>query len=224
VWRDGRGYDVREWRQEEDVDGVGCQSGELSVPATAQRTERSGQKQHGKCGPRCRCVFLKDNFCFYFCLYRGGNNHSPTRQMRVEFGIGECFFLLSVSLFSLLIESYSSPIPKYKHTHDTMIYLLLWHTHSHDGLFFVQDYRRSAHCTNAQQRHDFGEFFSDLVNKNFELLASVASALKILIPPLVFSRCRGSKQARANIFGFRGIERTAVKRIVIPQNCLILFH
>jgi hypothetical protein len=44
----------------------------------------------------------------------------------------------------------------------------------------------SAHCTNAQQRHDFGKFFSDLASKNFELLASLArSALKILIPPLV---------------------------------------
>jgi hypothetical protein len=44
----------------------------------------------------------------------------------------------------------------------------------------------SAHCTNAQQRHDFGEFFSELASKNFELLASLASALKILIPPLRF--------------------------------------
>jgi hypothetical protein len=43
----------------------------------------------------------------------------------------------------------------------------------------------SAHCTNAQQRHDFGEFFSDLASKNFELFTSLASALKILIPPLV---------------------------------------
>jgi hypothetical protein len=41
-----------------------------------------------------------------------------------------------------------------------------------------------AHCTNAQQRHDFGEFFSDLASTNFEFLASLASALKILIPPL----------------------------------------
>jgi hypothetical protein len=78
---------------------------------------------------------------------RGGNNHSPTRQMRVEFGmgeyffkltrqLGECFFLLSVSLFSPLFESYSSPIPKYKHTPDAVIYLLLWQTHGHDNLFF----------------------------------------------------------------------------------------
>jgi hypothetical protein len=36
-----------------------------------------------------------------------------------------------------------------------------------------------AHCTYAQQRHDFGEFFSELASKNFELLASLASALKI---------------------------------------------
>jgi hypothetical protein len=43
-----------------------------------------------------------------------------------------------------------------------------------------------AHCTNAQQRHDFGEFFSELARKNFELLASLASALKILIPPLFY--------------------------------------
>jgi hypothetical protein len=42
----------------------------------------------------------------------------------------------------------------------------------------------STHCTNAQQRHDFGDFFSDLASKNSELLASLASALKILIPPL----------------------------------------
>jgi hypothetical protein len=42
----------------------------------------------------------------------------------------------------------------------------------------------SAHCTYAQQRHDLGEFFSELASKNFELLASLASALKILIPPL----------------------------------------
>jgi hypothetical protein len=47
----------------------------------------------------------------------------------------------------------------------------------------------SAHCRNAQQRHDFGEFFSDLANKKFELLASLASALKILIPPLELCMC-----------------------------------
>jgi hypothetical protein len=29
-------------------------------------------------------------------------------------------------------------------------------------------YRQSAHCTNAQQRHDFGEFFSDLASENVE--------------------------------------------------------
>jgi hypothetical protein len=33
-------------------------------------------------------------------------------------------------------------------------------------------------------KDDFGEFFSDLARKNFELLASLASALEILIPPL----------------------------------------
>jgi hypothetical protein len=44
---------------------------------------------------------------------------------------------------------------------------------------------QSAHCTNAQQRHDSGEFLSDLASKNFELLASLASALKILIPLLM---------------------------------------
>jgi hypothetical protein len=38
--------------------------------------------------------------------------------------------------FSPLTESYSSRILKYKHTPDTVIYLLLLHTHSHDGLFF----------------------------------------------------------------------------------------
>jgi hypothetical protein len=47
--------------------------------------------------------------------------------------LASVFFLLSVSLFSPLIETYSSPIPKYKHTPDTVIYLSLWHTHSHDG-------------------------------------------------------------------------------------------
>jgi hypothetical protein len=41
---------------------------------------------------------------------------------------------------------------------------------------------------NAQQRHDFGEFFSDLASKYFELLASLASALKILLPPLYIGR------------------------------------
>jgi hypothetical protein len=41
--------------------------------------------------------------------------------------------------------------------------------------------------TNAQQSHHFGKFFSDLASKNFELLASLASALKILIPPLLFA-------------------------------------
>jgi hypothetical protein len=57
------------------------------------------------------------------------------------------FFLLSVSLFSPLIESYSSAILKYK--------------------------------------HNFGKLFSDLASKNFELLTSLASALKVLIPQLV---------------------------------------
>jgi hypothetical protein len=48
------------------------------------------------------------------------------------------------------------------------------------SLFFPAN----AHCTNAQQRHDFDEIFSELASKNFQLLASLASALKILIPPL----------------------------------------
>jgi hypothetical protein len=34
--------------------------------------------------------------------------------------LASVFFLLSVSLFSPLIESYFSPIPKYKHTPDTI--------------------------------------------------------------------------------------------------------
>jgi hypothetical protein len=38
--------------------------------------------------------------------------------------LASVFSLLSVSLFSPLIESYSSSIPKYKHTPDTVIYLL----------------------------------------------------------------------------------------------------
>jgi hypothetical protein len=50
--------------------------------------------------------------------------------------LASVFPLLSVSLFPPVIESYSSPIPKYKHPPDTVIYLLLWHTHCHDGLFF----------------------------------------------------------------------------------------
>jgi S-adenosylmethionine:diacylglycerol 3-amino-3-carboxypropyl transferase len=52
--------------------------------------------------------------------------------------------------------------------------------------FFLTEsfFAASAHCRNAQQRPDFGEFFSDLASKKFELLASLASALKILIPPL----------------------------------------
>jgi hypothetical protein len=45
-------------------------------------------------------------------IARGGNNYSPTHQMQVEFGFGEYFFfkltrfffLLSVSLFSPLID------------------------------------------------------------------------------------------------------------------------
>jgi hypothetical protein len=38
--------------------------------------------------------------------------------------LASVFSLLSVGLFSPLIESYSSSIPKYKHTPDTAIYLL----------------------------------------------------------------------------------------------------
>jgi hypothetical protein len=45
-------------------------------------------------------------------------------------------------------------------------------------------YFTSRPSTNGQQGHYFGEFFSDLASKNYELLASLASALKILIPPL----------------------------------------
>jgi hypothetical protein len=37
-------------------------------------------------------------------------------------------------------------------------------------------------------RHDFGEFFSDLASKNFELLASLASVLKILLPSLDYEQ------------------------------------
>jgi hypothetical protein len=50
--------------------------------------------------------------------------------------LASVFFLLSVSLFSPLIESYFFPIQKYKHTPDTVICSLLWHIHSHDGLLF----------------------------------------------------------------------------------------
>jgi hypothetical protein len=135
----------------------------------------------------CNC---SDNV--YWLNTRGGNNHSPTRQMRVEFGIGEYFFkptrqlgeylfLLSVSLFSPLIEPYSSTIMKYKHL--TRWFIYYYDTQSWWSTFWV-GLVQSAHCTNAQQRHDFGEFSSALASKNFELLASLASALKILIPPL----------------------------------------
>jgi hypothetical protein len=78
-----------------------------------------------------------------------------TRQMRVEFRIGELFF----ELIRQLGKCFFPPLSE---------------------SFFPA----SAHCTNAQQTHDFGEFFSDLASKNFELLASLASALKILIPLL----------------------------------------
>jgi hypothetical protein len=39
--------------------------------------------------------------------------------------LASVFFLLSVRFFFPLNESYSSPIPKYKHTPDTVLYLLL---------------------------------------------------------------------------------------------------
>jgi hypothetical protein len=42
-----------------------------------------------------------------------------------------------------------------------------------------------VHTVQMLSRHDFGEFLSDLASKNLELLAILASALKILIPPLV---------------------------------------
>jgi hypothetical protein len=41
-----------------------------------------------------------------------------------------------------------------------------------------------VHTVQMLSKDDFGEFFSDLASKIFELLASLASALKILIPPL----------------------------------------
>jgi hypothetical protein len=43
-----------------------------------------------------------------------------------------------------------------------------------------------VHTVQMLSKDDFGEFFSDLAIKNFELLASLASALKFVIPPLVF--------------------------------------
>jgi hypothetical protein len=51
-------------------------------------------------------------------------------------------------------------------------------------VYFSNKYRQRAHCTNAPQRHNFGELFSDWASKNCELLASLAGALKILILPL----------------------------------------
>jgi hypothetical protein len=34
-------------------------------------------------------AFDDANDAIYLCILRGGNNHSPTRLMRVKFGIGE---------------------------------------------------------------------------------------------------------------------------------------
>jgi hypothetical protein len=50
--------------------------------------------------------------------------------------LASALFLLSVSLFSPLIESYSSSIPKYKRRSDMVIYLLLWHTHTVMMVYF----------------------------------------------------------------------------------------
>jgi hypothetical protein len=65
--------------------------------------------------------------------------------LNVLASLASVFFLLSVSLFPPLIESYSSPIPKYKHTPDTVIYLLLWHTHTVIMVYFSS--RTSTKCT-----------------------------------------------------------------------------
>jgi hypothetical protein len=89
---------------------------------------------------------------------RGGNNHSPNAS--------------GISNWRVNFETY---LPAWRVLKLVSAFFLL-----SMSLFFLA----SAHCTYAQQRHDFGEFFSELASKNFELLASLASALKILIPPL----------------------------------------
>jgi hypothetical protein len=76
--------------------------------------------------------------------------------------LASVFFLLSVSLFSPLIESYSSPIPKYKRTPDTVIYLLLWHTHSHYGLFSSR--------TSTDKVHTVQMLSNDMILASFSLI------------------------------------------------------
>jgi hypothetical protein len=82
--------------------------------------------------------------------------------------------LLTLQFFPRQMKSYSSTIPKYKHTPDRVIYLLLWYT-----VMMVYFSSRTSteyrHCINVQQRHDFGEFFSDFASKKFELLANFYS-------------------------------------------------
>jgi hypothetical protein len=55
-------------------------------------------------------------------------------------------------------------------------------------VLFLPDSETQTH-TWHNNRNDFGKFFSDLASKKFELLASLASAFKILIPPLCIHFC-----------------------------------
>jgi hypothetical protein len=131
---------------------------------------------------------------------RGGNNHSPTRQMRVEFGIGEYFLNLLARLARkgfFLIESYSSRIPKYKHTSDTVFYLLLWHTHRVMMVYFSSRPSTKGTLNKCSAKTWFWRVFLWFGETNFELLANLASALNILISPLpVVSLSRRAQDMR----------------------------
>jgi hypothetical protein len=61
---------------------------------------------------------------------------------------------------------------------DSEIQTHIWHGDlfiimTHTVYFSSRPSTDSAHCTNAQQRHDFGKFFSDLASKNFESLENL---------------------------------------------------
>jgi hypothetical protein len=83
-----------------------------------------------------------------------------------------------VSLFYPLIESYSSLIPKYKHTPDRWF---IYYFDSHTVMVVNFSSR-----TSTDKVHTVHMLSKDMIlaSKNFELLASLASVLKILIPPL----------------------------------------
>jgi hypothetical protein len=71
-----------------------------------------------------------------------------------------------VSLFSPLIKSYSSPIPKYKHTPDTVIYLLLWHTHTVMMVYFPSR-------TSTDKVHTVQMLSKDMILASFSLIWQV---------------------------------------------------